>query len=81
MTFHITHTDQRSAARTGTLSLAHGVVETPTFMPVGTAAAVKAISHQQLEDLGYRLILGNTYHLSLRPGLEVIASAGGLHGL
>ena len=79
MKFRINHADSQSAARAGTLSLAHGDVDTPTFMPVGTAAAVKAMSHQQLEDLGYRLILGNTYHLSLRPGLAIVKTAGGLH--
>lgn len=65
--------------RRGTVTTAHGDIETPTFMPVGTAASVKAINPHQLEDLGAQIILGNTYHLYLRPGTELIARAGGLH--
>lgn len=68
-----------AAPRTGVINLGHGEVETPVFMPVGTAAAVKAIRHERIEAMGYRLILGNTYHLYLRPGTEVIADYGGLH--
>ncbi|HKJ85571.1 MAG TPA: tRNA guanosine(34) transglycosylase Tgt [Spirochaetia bacterium] len=75
-----TATDTGSSARTGVLDLPHGAVETPVFMPVGTAATVKAMHHRSVADLGYRLILGNTYHLYLRPGTEVIRSLGGLHG-
>jgi queuine tRNA-ribosyltransferase len=71
--------DRGSAARAGSLSLNHGTVETPCFMPVGTNATVKAMSVADLEELGVRLILGNTYHLLLRPGPEVIRAAGGLH--
>jgi len=67
------------AARCGTLSLAHGEVETPVFMPVGTYGAVKAMSPAELAENGTRLLLGNTFHLWLRPGLEVIAAHGGLH--
>jgi queuine tRNA-ribosyltransferase len=67
------------AARCGTLSLAHGDVETPVFMPVGTYGAVKAVSPAELVENGTRIILGNTFHLWLRPGLEVIAAHGGLH--
>lgn len=74
-----TATTPDAAPRLGVLQLDHGVVETPVFMPVGTAASVKAIRHERLEDLGYRLILGNTYHLYLRPGTEVIGDLGGLH--
>src|SRR3954470_5085553 len=66
-------------ARRGTLTTPHGLVETPAFMPVGTRGAVKAITHRDLEDLGAEIILGNTYHLHLRPGDELIARAGGLH--
>jgi len=76
----ITATDPGSSARTGLLDLPHGTVETPVFMPVGTAATVKAMHHQSVADLGYRLILGNTYHLYLRPGSDIIGSLGGLHG-
>ena len=67
------------AARTGQLTTAHGVVETPTFMPVGTAATVKAMTPEGVAATGARLILGNTYHLMLRPGAERIAALGGLH--
>lgn len=67
------------AARRGRLTLAHGVVDTPTFMPVGTYGAVKAMSPVDLAALGARIVLGNTFHLWLRPGLNVIAAHGGLH--
>lgn len=66
-------------ARRGRLTLAHGVVETPTFMPVGTLAAVKTVAPWELEELGAQIILGNTYHLYLRPGLEVLRHFGGMH--
>lgn len=66
-------------ARTGILKLNHGDVPTPAFMPVGTNATVKAVSHSELKDLGFNLILGNTYHLYLRPGMEVMETYGGLH--
>jgi queuine tRNA-ribosyltransferase len=66
-------------ARRGTLELAHGRVETPAFMPVGTYGAVKAMSPAELRELGAQIVLGNTFHLWLRPGLEVIAAHGGLH--
>ena len=75
--FSITATD--GAARCGVLSTPHGRVDTPCFMPVGTRGAVKAITHRDLEDVGAQIILGNTYHLHLRPGDELIARAGGLH--
>ena len=66
-------------ARRGELTTAHGVVQTPCFMPVGTRGAVKAVTHRDVDDLGAEIILGNTYHLHLRPGDELIARAGGLH--
>lgn len=75
--FEVTHTE--GLARRGVLHTAHGVVETPVFMPVGTRGAVKAITHRDLDDLGAQIILGNTYHLHLRPGDDLIARAGGLH--
>ncbi|MEP7305376.1 MAG: tRNA guanosine(34) transglycosylase Tgt [Acidobacteriota bacterium] len=75
--FRVTHTDGR--ARRGIMTTAHGSVETPAFMPVGTQGAVKAITHRDLEGLGAEIILGNTYHLYLRPGDERIARLGGLH--
>ena len=77
MKFAVHATD--GAARTGLLSLAHGNVETPVFMPVGTYGAVKAVSPAELLENGTRMLLGNTFHLWLRPGLEVIAAHGGLH--
>jgi len=70
----------RGAGRTGRLTTPHGVVETPVFMPVGTLASVKAVSQDLLEDLGVGILLGNTYHLYLRPGVETVRALGGLHG-
>ena len=67
-------------ARRGQLTLAHGTVQTPAFMPVGTYGTVKAMSPVELRDIGANIVLGNTFHLWLRPGLEVIAAHGGLHG-
>src|SRR5258708_27766906 len=77
MKFAVHATD--GAARAGTLELAHGSVETPVFMPVGTYGAVKAVSPAELAENGTRIVLGNTFHLWLRPGLETIAAHGGLH--
>ncbi|HDQ13353.1 MAG TPA: tRNA guanosine(34) transglycosylase Tgt [Sediminispirochaeta sp.] len=79
MIFETRNGDSGSEARTGTLKLPHGEVETPVFMPVGTNATVKAMHHETIVRMGYRLILGNTYHLFLRPGQEVIDHYGGLH--
>ncbi|MCF8085787.1 MAG: tRNA guanosine(34) transglycosylase Tgt [Desulfohalobiaceae bacterium] len=76
-TFRIEATDRR--ARRGVLHTAHGPVRTPVFMPVGTAGSVKSLSPQDLEDIGAEIILGNTYHLYLRPGDELLARLGGLH--
>jgi queuine tRNA-ribosyltransferase len=75
--FKVTSTD--SAARRGELTTPHGVVQTPAFMPVGTQGAVKATRHRDVEEAGAEIILGNTYHLFLRPGDELIARRGGLH--
>ncbi len=71
--------EQQGHARRGRLTLAHGVVETPVFMPVGTYGAVKSLSPQEVKAVGSQIILGNTYHLYLRPGLEVLKQFGGLH--
>ncbi len=80
MDFRIEKSDSNSSARAGTITTAHGDIQTPIFMPVGTAATVKAIYQQQLEkDIKAEIILGNTYHLYLRPGLDIIEKAGGLH--
>jgi queuine tRNA-ribosyltransferase len=75
--FKLLHTD--GLARRGEVTTPHGVIQTPAFMPVGTRGAVKAITHRDLEDLGAEIILGNTYHLYLKPGDDLIARAGGLH--
>ena len=77
--FEILKNDPGSHARRGRLKTAHGYVETPIFMPVGTQGTVKALEPRDLEENGAQIILGNTYHLMLRPGPEVIAAAGGLH--
>ena len=77
LTFDLIGTD--GAARRGRLTLNHGVVETPVFMPVGTYGTVKAMTPQALHDIGAQICLGNTFHLWLRPGLEVISKFGGLH--
>ena len=78
MKFDLLKTD--GAARRGTLTLAHGTVETPVFMPVGTYGTVKAMAPNELHDIGAQIVLGNTFHLWLRPGLDVIGAHGGLHG-
>jgi queuine tRNA-ribosyltransferase len=80
MSFTIECTDPGCKARTGSLALNHGTVSTPCFMPVGTNATVKAMKNSDLEGMGIRLILSNTYHLYLRPGKVVVEKAGGLHG-
>ncbi len=80
MDFSISHTDKTCAARAGELITGHGKVKTPVFMPVGTAGAVKAVHIRDVrDDSCARIILGNTYHLYLRPGVEIIREAGGLH--
>ncbi len=76
--FEVLATDP-TGARLGRLTTPHGVIETPVFMPVGTAATVKGQTQQDLESLGVQILLGNTYHLYLRPGHELIRSMGGLH--
>ncbi|MBR6338536.1 MAG: tRNA guanosine(34) transglycosylase Tgt [Alloprevotella sp.] len=78
--FSLVHTDARSAARAGRIETDHGVIETPIFMPVGTEATVKGVHLRELlDDIKAQIILGNTYHLYLRPGMPVIESVGGLH--
>lgn len=78
-TFEVRTKDARSFARTGVLYTAHGAIETPVFMPVGTQATVKALEPRDLRENGASIILSNTYHLMLRPGMDIIANAGGLH--
>ena len=80
MSFSLLATDPLSSARRGSLVLPHGPVETPIFMPVGTQGTVKTLHPAEVEELGAQIILGNTYHLWLRPGHEVIRDLGGLHG-
>lgn len=77
--FELLKTDISSRARLGRLTTAHGPIDTPVFMSVGTQASVKAIDPRELREMGTQIILGNTYHLSIRPGLEIIRAAGGLH--
>ena len=80
MIFTLQHTDEKTNARAGLITTAHGQIETPIFMPVGTQGSVKAVHLQELkDDIKAQIILGNTYHLYLRPGLEVLERAGGLH--
>ena len=80
MTFELLHTDSNTAARAGVITTDHGTIETPIFMPVGTLGSVKGVHlHEIKEDIQAQIILGNTYHLYLRPGLEIIEKAGGLH--
>jgi len=76
--FEVTATD--GAARLGRLATAHGIIETPAFMPVGTYGTVKAMTPEELQGLGAQVVLGNTFHLMLRPGADIIAAHGGLHG-
>ena len=77
--FTLLKTDSATAARRGVLRTPHGDIQTPVFMPVGTQATVKAMTPQELADLGAGIILGNTYHIFIRPGMEIIRGAGGLH--
>jgi len=77
--FELLKTDSSSKARLARLTTAHGVVETPVFMPVGTQGSVKALDPRELREMGTEILLGNTYHLSLRPGMDIIRAAGSLH--
>jgi len=77
--FELLKSDNRTRARLGRLTTPRGVIETPVFMPVGTQASVKALDPRELREMGTQIILGNTYHLNLRPGMEIITAAGGLH--
>lgn len=80
MTFELQHTDDASEARTGLITTDHGIIKTPIFMPVGTCGSVKAVHLRELEEqVKAQIILGNTYHLYLRPGLDVLRASGGLH--
>jgi queuine tRNA-ribosyltransferase len=78
-TFSVQQTDLGGRARRGTLTTRHGLVDTPAFMPVGSLGTVKGVDPHDLQELGFRLVLNNAYHLYLRPGHEVVAELGGLH--
>ncbi len=77
--FELLKTDTETKARLGRLKTVHGTIETPVFMPVGTQASVKALDPRELLEMGTQIILGNTYHLNIRPGMDIIRAAGGLH--
>src|SRR5688500_1978179 len=77
--FELQKTDDSSRARLGKITTSRGEIQTPVFMPVGTQASVKALDPRELLEMGTQIILGNTYHLSIRPGLEIIQAAGDLH--
>jgi queuine tRNA-ribosyltransferase len=77
--FELLKTDPASKARLGRLTTTRGVIETPVFMPVGTQASVKALDPRELREMGTQILLGNTYHLNIRPGMDIIQAAGGLH--
>ena len=80
MTFNLQHTDPYSSARAGEITTDHGTILTPIFMPVGTVGSVKAVHFEELRrQVKAQIILGNTYHLYLRPGLDILRAAGGLH--
>jgi queuine tRNA-ribosyltransferase len=80
LTFELQHTDDKTNARAGVITTDHGQIQTPIFMPVGTLGSVKAVHLRELkDDIKAQIILGNTYHLYLRPGIEVLEAAGGLH--
>src|ERR1043166_4743071 len=79
MKFEVLTKDSKTRARRGRLHTAHGVIETPVFMPVGTQATVKSMTPAQLRDLNVEILLCNAYHLFLRPGHQIIAGLGGLH--
>ena len=79
VTFDLLKTDERTRARRGIVHTPHGDIQTPIFMPVGTAATVKAMRPEQVEEMGAQIILSNTYHLYLRPGHDIVKEAGGLH--
>ena len=79
MKFTLHKTEKHTKARTGTIETKHGSIQTPVFMPVGTRATVKTMTPEELKSIGAEIILSNTYHLYLRPGMEIMEEMGGLH--
>ncbi|MBB63703.1 MAG: tRNA guanosine(34) transglycosylase Tgt, partial [Waddliaceae bacterium] len=79
LNFRVEKVAEGTRARLGSIETEHGTIQTPIFMPVGTRAAVKTVTNEQLKDIGAQIILGNTYHLMLKPGMEIMEKAGGLH--
>ncbi|HEY5123891.1 MAG TPA: tRNA guanosine(34) transglycosylase Tgt, partial [Ignavibacteria bacterium] len=79
MFYEVLSNNDSIKARTGLIKTSHSIIETPVFMPIGTAGTVKAITNRDIEEFDTRIILANTYHLYLRPGLDVLQNAGGLH--
>ena len=79
ISYELLHKDKKTGARRGVIHTPHGDIQTPIFMPVGTQATVKSMTNEELVENGAQIILGNTYHLYLRPGDELIKEAGGLH--
>ena len=77
--FTITHSDKNTCARSGILHTGHGKIQTPFFMPIGTYGAVKTQSSEEISELPSSILLSNSYHLYLRPGIEILSEAGGLH--
>ena len=77
--YEVTHVCKQSGARLGVLHTPHGDIQTPIYMPVGTAACVKAMTSREMEEIGTQILLSNTYHLHLRPGEDLVQEAGGLH--
>jgi len=79
--FKLLNTDNKTSARRGVVSTSHGTIQTPVFMSVGTFGSVRALDHVDLESIGVQIILGNTYHLYLRPGASILTERGGYHQL
>lgn len=80
MDFKVITKDNSCAARTGVITTERGIINTPVFMPVATRGAIRALTFRDIEEIGFEIILSNTYHLYIRPGMEILAKAGGIHG-
>src|SRR5512136_2072115 len=79
MEFKVISKEKSCGARTGRLTTAHGTINTPVFMPVATRGTIRALTFRDIEEIGFEIILSNTYHLYIRPGMEILEKAGGLH--